>query len=36
MKITEITTSDLEYCINLVDKSVAGFQNINSNLEVLL
>lgn len=32
MKSVEIT-SDLEYCINLIGKTVAEFKKINSNVE---
>ncbi|KAK1345899.1 hypothetical protein QTO34_008364 [Cnephaeus nilssonii] len=36
MQIVEMTTKDLEYHINLVDKIVAGLKRIDSNLKVLL
>ena len=33
VKTVEMTTQDLEYYVNLVDKAVSGFESIDSKFE---
>ena len=36
VKTVEMTTKEFEYCINLVDKAVAGFQRTDCNFFLIL